>query len=435
MKKFLFLFFIIGLILVGCGSGDTDTSSADDGENADSNTEETESDSSGEEVSLNVAVFPDDLETFESAYEVFKEEHPHINVEFEAFPQEQYYEKLRIQLSSGVGYDLFAGQIDTMADTGVMEPLNDYLQESDMDVSGFGTMYDAMKVEEDVLGLPYRKSNWMMYYNKDLFDEKGVEYPSDDMTWQEFRELANEISDENTWGAYLQQWPQTWYMSGVQDGASIIDKDLSRFKEALQLRIDLEEDGAIMSWAEQNSTGAHYNAAFQKGNVGMNIIGDWHVSQLRDAEAAGDIDFDWDVVPIPHPEGVEKNTTLALPVALMMNQNTEHKDEAFELLSFMTGEEGAKLFASEGYITGYTNEAVREEYLGDGSQKPENLHYFLETKEYPEYPMLTGVKNVVVEAIYKQEGELALLGEQSVDETIEIISQRVQDEWASEYDN
>lgn len=417
------LLILVGLVLTGCGDSEEKNTAKGD---------------SSSEVNLKMAVFPADEETFKKAYEEFHKENPNINIEFESFPQKQYYEKIRIQLSSGIGYDLFAGQIDTMVDTGILAPLDEHIKESDMDVSGFGNMYDAMKVEDEVLGLPYRKSNWMMYYNKDLFDEKGVEYPSDDMTWAEFRELSEKMTSgkagNKTYGAYIQQWPQTWYMSAVQDGASIIDKDLSPFKDALQNRVDLEKDGSIMSWSEQITTGAHYNAAFQKGNVAMNIIGDWHVAQLRQAEADGDISFDWDVVPIPHPEGVQKNTTLALPVGLMMNKNTKHEEAAFKALKFFTGKEGAKTFASEGYITGYVDDEIKEAYLGDGSQKPENLHYFLETKEYPEYPMLPGVKNIVVQQIYKQEGELALLGEQTVEETIKKIEERVQSEWASKYE-
>ncbi|PLR86592.1 extracellular solute-binding protein, partial [Bacillus sp. V33-4] len=304
-------------------------------------------------------------------------------------------------------------------------------------LSGYGTMYEAYKVDGKVMTLPYRKSNWMLYYNKTLFDEKGIDYPSDDMTWNEFRELAKEISsgsgNNKIYGAYLQQWPQTWYMSAVQGGASIIDKNLTPFKDALQLRVDLEEDGSIMKWSEQVSTGAHYNTAFQKGNIAMNIIGDWHVAQLRQAEKEGTLKFDWDVAPIPHPEGVAKNTSLALPVSIMMNKNTEHPKEAFEFLKYMTGKDGAKLLASEGYLTGYMDEDIEKAYLGDGSQKPKNLHYFLETKDYPEYPMIPGVNNIVVGQIFKQEGELVLIGQKSVDDAIKEITKRVQSEWASKY--
>lgn len=165
----------------------------------------------------------------------------------------------------------------------------------------------------------------------------------------------------------------------------------------------------------------------------MNIIGDWHVAQLRQGEKEGTVKFDWDVAPIPHPEGVAKNTSLALPVSIMMNKNTKHPKEAFEFLKYMTGKEGAELLASEGYLTGYMDKDVESAYLGDGKQKPESLHYFLETKEYTEYPMLPGVKNIVVEQIFKQEGELALLGQRSVDDAIKEIGKRVKGEWASKY--
>ncbi|MBU8918217.1 sugar ABC transporter substrate-binding protein [Bacillus sp. FJAT-29953] len=414
-------------LIVGCSNGETEKSSA----------KPKEEKSSNEKVSLKMAVFPADEAIFKQGYENFKKDHPNVDITFETFPQQQYYEKIRMQLSGGEGYDLFTGQMDNMVDTGILAPLDKYIKDSGVDVSGYGSMYDTYKYDGKVLSLPYRKSNWMLYYNKTLFDQKGVPYPSDDMTWDEFRELAKKMtsgSGENkVYGAYLQQWPQTWYMGAVQTGASIIDKDLKPFKDALQTRVDLEKDGSIMKWSEQVSTGAHYNAAFQKGNIAMNIIGDWHVAQLRQGEKEGTLKFDWDVVPIPHPEGVAKNTSLALPVSIMMNKNTKHPKEAFEFLKYMTGKEGAELLAGAGYLTGYMDKDVEAAYLGDGSQKPKNLHYFLETKEYPEYPMLPGVKNVVVEQIFKQEGELALIGQKSVDDTIKDITKRVKDEWASKY--
>ncbi|MBS4213001.1 ABC transporter substrate-binding protein [Neobacillus rhizophilus] len=414
-------------LIVGCSNGETEKSSA----------KPKEEKSSNEKVSLKMAVFPADEAIFKQGYENFKKDHPNVDITFETFPQQQYYEKIRMQLSGGEGYDLFTGQMDNMVDTGILAPLDKYIKDSGVDVSGYGSMYDTYKYDGKVLSLPYRKSNWMLYYNKTLFDQKGVPYPSDDMTWDEFREVAKKMtsgSGENkVYGAYLQQWPQTWYMGAVQTGASIIDKDLKPFKDALQTRVDLEKDGSIMKWSEQVSTGAHYNAAFQKGNIAMNIIGDWHVAQLRQGEKEGTLKFDWDVVPIPHPEGVAKNTSLALPVSIMMNKNTKHPKEAFEFLKYMTGKEGAELLAGAGYLTGYMDKDVEAAYLGDGSQKPKNLHYFLETKEYPEYPMLPGVKNVVVEQIFKQEGELALIGQKSVDDTIKDITKRVKDEWASKY--
>ena len=441
MKKKISLLAVLTLcmlVVFGCSNDGTEKGSESSGQKV-TDEKVTDEKVADEKVNLKMAVFPADEEVFKKGYEDFKKEHPNVEITFETFPQQQYYEKIRMQLSGGNGYDLFTGQMDNMIDTGILAPLDDYIKETGMDVSGYGTMFETFKSEGEVMSLPYRKSNWMLYYNKTLFDEKGVDYPSDDMTWEQFRELAKKMTsgsgNDKVYGAYLQQWPSTWYMGAVQKGASVIDKDLSPFKDALQVRLDIENDGSIMKWSEQVSTAAHYNAAFQKGNIAMNIIGDWHVAQLRQGEAEGAMNFDWDVVPIPHPEGVEKNTSLALPVSIMMNKNTKHPKETFEFLQHMTGKKGAELLASEGYLTGFMDEDVKKAYLGDGTQQPESLHYFLETKEYPEYPMLPGVKNIVVEQIFKQEGELALIGQNSVDDAIKEITKRVEKEWASKYGN
>lgn len=436
MKKKLSAFVsftLVAAMLAGC--------SANGGNQGNGNSGEATSSAGGDKetsvVNFTVPVLPDDVEAFEAAYAEFSKEYPNIKAEFISFPATQYYEKLRIQLSAGTEYDLFGGVLDSMIDTGIIEPLDEHIKASGTDVSGFGEMYEGMKVNGQTYGLPYRKSNWMLYYNKDLFDQFKVAYPSDDMTWNEFRELAKQVSggsgESKIYGAYLHQWPQTWYMQGVQTGASIIDKDLEPFKQALQFRMDMEADGSIMSWSEQVTTGAHYNAAFQKGNVAMNLIGDWHVAQLRQAEDEGKMSFNWDVVPIPHPEGVESNTSLALPVSLMMNKNSKHKEEAYTFIEYMTGPKGAQIFASKGYLTGFTNDEIKAAYAGDGSRNPEHLNYFSETKDYPEYPMLPGVKNILVNNIYKQEGELVFIGEQTPEEAVKKIAERVEKEWASIY--
>lgn len=431
MRKIFSLLVVstLGLALLsGCGSD-----SSNNGKNG-----EASGTAEPKQVTLKMTVLPADLDTFKEVYEDFHKENPNITVTIDTIPQAQYYEKLRLQLSSGNDINIFGGNMDVLLDTGILEPLDGLIKENKVDVSGFGPLYDASKVKNESYGLPYRKSNWMLYYNKTLFDQMKVDYPKEDMTWDEFRELAKQMTKgegaDKIYGAFLQPWAQTWYLQAVQSGSSIIDKDLTPFAKGLQFRMDLEKDGSIMPWMEQITTSAHYNSAFQKGNVAMNLIGDWHVAQLREAEDEKKIDFDWDVVPIPHPEGVPANTSVAAPVSLMINKDSKNKEEAFKVIEYMTGPKGAKLFASKGFLTGYTNDEIKKTYIGDGSRKPEHIKYFVEQREYPEYPFLPGVKNILVNGAYKQEGELALVGKQTAEEAIQKIAERVQKEWADKYE-
>ncbi|WP_214627144.1 ABC transporter substrate-binding protein [Paenibacillus agaridevorans] len=436
----LILSLITGLLAACSSNGGSNSSTAGSTQSPPSNTgkEQSAGEGKSEVVNFTIPVLPDDLEAFQTVYKEFEKEYPNIKIEFITFPAGQfYYEKLRIQLSGGVEYDLFGGVLDSLVDTGIIEPLDELIKANNMDVSGFGEMFEGMKINGKSYGLPYRKSNWMLYYNKDLFDQANVPYPDEDMTWDEFRATAKQLTSgsgqDKIYGAYLHQWAQTWYMPAVQGGTTIIDKDMEPFRDALQFRLDLEKDGSIMKWSEQITTGAHYNAAFQKGNVAMNLMGDWHVAQLRQAEAEGKISFDWDIAPLPHPEGVESNTTLELPVALMINKNSKHKEEAFKVVEFMTGSKGAEIFAKQGYLTGFTNDAVREAYSGDGTLKPEHINYFNDAKAVPEYPMLPGVKNIIVNGIFKQEGELVFVGEQTPEEAVAKIAERVAKEWGGIY--
>jgi len=432
MKKVISLLTVGVLVialLAACGSNkDTGKPSAEPGA---SNTAE-------QKVKLKMTVLPADLDTFKEVYNEFHKENPNIELQIDTIPQAQYYEKLRMQLSTGEDIDIFGGNMDMMLDTNILEPVESYIKDNKVDISGYGPLYDSLKIQNESFGLPYRKSNWMLFYNKTLFDEAKVDYPKADMTWDEFRELAKAMTKgegaDKIYGAFLQPWAQTWYIQTVQTGASIIDKDLSGFEKGLQFRLDMEKDGSIMPWMEQITTSAHYNAAFQKGNVAMNLIGDWHVAQLREAEDEKKISFDWDVVPIPHPEGVPANTSVAAPVSLMINKNSKKKEAAFKVIEYMTGEKGAAIFASKGFLTGFTNDEIKKIYIGDGSRKPEHIKYFVEQKEYPEYPFLPGVKNTLVNGAYKQEGELALAGEQTVEQAIKKISERVQKEWADKYE-
>ncbi|MEK3885345.1 sugar ABC transporter substrate-binding protein [Paenibacillus sp. PL2-23] len=437
MKKMstvlLVLLLAIAIVVTGCGNTSGNANGNTKG-NAEKNNATATPEQPKEEVTLNFTVLPDDEEAFKLAYEEFQKVYPHIKVNFATIPIKQYIEKLKLQLISGEDIDVFAGNLEDYIDTGILQDLDAQIKSNNVDIAGYGPLFEGMKINGKSYGLPYRKSVWMLYYNKNLFDQNNVPYPSADMTWDEFRALAKSMTsgegENKQYGAFIQHWVQSIQMMAVQQGHTVIDTDLTPFQKALEFRKALEEDGSIMSWAESKSTSAHYNAAFQKGNIAMNIIGDWHVAQLRKAEEEGSLSFDWDVAPLPHPEGVTPNTSFGTPTSLMINQRSKHQDEAFAFIQFMVTEPGAKVFASKGYMTGYVNDEVKEIYLATSTdKKPEHLNYFLEAKVYPEYPIIKGIRSVIF-PIFDQEGELYLVSEQSSEETIKKITERIKKEWA-----
>ena len=72
--------------------------------------------------------------------------------------------------------------------------------------------------------MPFRKDNYMIFYNKDLFDERGVPYPQDGMTLEEFRALAKEMTygegADKVYGAHLHTWAKCLWLHPRRIGES-----------------------------------------------------------------------------------------------------------------------------------------------------------------------------------------------------------------------
>jgi multiple sugar transport system substrate-binding protein len=70
--------------------------------------------------------------------------------------------------------------------------------EENMDLSRFEPeAIDAVKAatsRDDLVGLPYTRHFSALYYDKEIFDKFGVEYPKDGMTWEEIYTLAKKLT-------------------------------------------------------------------------------------------------------------------------------------------------------------------------------------------------------------------------------------------------
>lgn len=428
-KGFIFLVMVMALtlIMVACGGQASVQSTAPSSTGAQS----AESSLGKEPVTIVVEHIVDDGPALKEIKKLFEVEYPYITVELVEIPNAEFREKITVQLSAGEDIDIFwGGNHGEYADSismGQCYPLDELIKRDNLDITNYHSNYDSMKCGGSVYALPNRCDAAVLFYNKELFDQAGVEYPQGNMSYEAFRELAKKMSwgegDSKVWGAFVHKWPICWERPAIQAGATTIDSDLSLFKDALQMRLDMEADGSIMKYPDQIAISAHYRTMFEKGNVAMVIMGDYLVGQLRAEEAEGNMDFDWDIVACPIPEGCEPNTTTGMPSGFCMNANTKKVDAAWEFLKFAAGPEGAKCYAQSGYMPGWVDEDVRSIMAYDGKTKPANIGILLDQKVYEEYPAVAGISQV--EAIYKEEAELTFAGEQTVDETMENIARRI----------
>ena len=128
-------------------------------------------------------------------------------------------------------------------------------------------------------GIPFATNCTALYYNKDMFDAAGIDYPDENTTWDEFHEMAKALTKDGVYGfgnaatntdEGTFQCLQWLYTAGgsytdIEDGV-----------DAYKLMQEMIEDG---SWTKEcvNWTQSDVNNNFMAGNLAMQQNGPWQI--------------------------------------------------------------------------------------------------------------------------------------------------------------
>ncbi|MEM7132326.1 MAG: sugar ABC transporter substrate-binding protein [Chloroflexota bacterium] len=207
-------------------------------------------------------------------------------------------------------------------------------------------------------GIPDAAAPHVTFYNADLFDAAGVEYPSPDgFTWTEFEGMARGISDPDNqvWGS--ETIPVGWHMFSVkqvwQNGGSFYSDDFLSCTidepaaiEAIQYWADLLLDGNIMPSPSQIVGIGGAGAAAEllaAGQLGMQRMGSWITGTLVEAG------FRFNVVPEPHST---QQDTITHGAFNAISTSSEHKDAAWTWINANCSTDGIYNYASEANFPG-----------------------------------------------------------------------------------
>jgi multiple sugar transport system substrate-binding protein len=151
---------------------------------------------------------------------------------------------------------------------------------------------DTATYEGKVIGVPALVDNLALIYNKKLFDDAGLPYPTDQWSWDDFRAAAKKLTNpsQNVYGsAYSVSgsedttwhlWPMLW-----QRGGKILDGRKPAFNSdagvaALELLRAMAVDDKSL-YLDQ--TDEKYAPLFNDGHVGMMMSGPWALLEIKEA--------------------------------------------------------------------------------------------------------------------------------------------------------
>lgn len=369
----------------------------------------------------------------------YENSHPGVTIEMIDLGSTDYMTVLATELSgSGSDFDVVTIKdvpgYATLVQKDVILPLDDYIAKDGVDLSKYSGATDQVTVDGQLYELPFRNDFWVIFYNKDLFDAKGVAYPTNDMTFEEYDALAREMTDttfgSQIYGSHYHTWRSAVQLFGVLDGQhTILDGEYSNFKPYYEMVLNQEKDGVCRKYTDLKTEGLHYSAAFSSGDVAMLNMGSWFIatmiSNLKSGEYDSGLCGNWGIVKYPHAVGVEAGSTLGTITGLSVTKASDTPDAAWDFVKWVSGEEGAAVMASSGNFPAIMTDEVADIITGlDGfptdAESKEALSVSNLYLEVPYAPNVSEINSV----LDSYHGSI-MTGELSVDEGIAKMNEEV----------
>lgn len=366
------------MCLTGCGAGKSnETTAPEDDAAADgaettadaAETGETEDEPTAEAAEKITVVTWEENSTpyFPALLEAFKAD-TGIEVEVVNFDGGEYDEKLSVTLAAQPDYDVIFFKnpqtLQSAVEKNQVLPMNDYLTNTELDLSTFSGLFEALTAPDgNTYGAPYRKDFQVLYYNKDMFDAAGVDYPADGMTLEDFRALCQQIASgegndriyactELGFGDYLDMAVRAGEFN--RNDPATYEAVLPYYEVLLAMQKD---DATIPDYAETKAT--QNLMRFVNGESAMMMVGTWMTGHML-PDGAFPVEFAWDVRCMPSLNGVGNTAGEGSVTPVAIGANASNPDGAWKFIEYAVGEKGASILAEHATVPACTSDAVIE---------------------------------------------------------------------------
>ncbi|MCL6456830.1 MAG: extracellular solute-binding protein [Gorillibacterium sp.] len=358
-KSVLGIFLIFTVALSGCSTSKNSASpSASDSVSPSASTASaTEAVEKHDPVKLQFISWKD---SYNELYELFHAKYPWITIEQVPVNSRPILEIIASLEAAGTPADVTEIDTDLIAfeQNGLIEDLTPYIEKSPIfkEVTLPDGFFNTMTFKDKKLAVPMVDVPMWVLVNKDLLSKHGVEMPANDWTYDDFREIAKQVTDPDAgeYGVTTQPEIQMRMLStkAIADGhaANIhyLNEDLTQsllsspdvMNDAKWLQEFVTKDGSMQSEAAAVASG-NVTKEFINGKTGFAIGGDWVLPTLKEKAT-----FNWDVLPFPKGKVSQPGYSIYGPLSLLTG--SKHKEEAFLWLSFQFTKEAQKWKIDQG---------------------------------------------------------------------------------------
>jgi multiple sugar transport system substrate-binding protein len=302
-----------------------------------------------------------------------------------------YDTDLATKIGSGNAPDLFqldaSKRIPQYVTLGALAPLDTFIKKQNVDMTGtyWAQCVNELTYKGHVYGLPRTCSNQsLLFYNKEMFQAKGVPFPTNKWTYTDLANAAAKLSGTyslphdstsqlrfgmafNTDDFRTQQFMWAWGGDWLNSKLTQCTMTSAPARAGLQFLHDLAYKYHGMPTAAQASGLPDYFGGFQKERYAMAFMGPWALDYAFGKKPGGQpqVNFNWGAVLTP--SGPKSRQAVMASTGLVIAKNSPHKNAAFWLARFdsvgigavMTGAYGVDMPGAKAL---WSNKAVVAEY-------------------------------------------------------------------------
>lgn len=324
----------------------------------------------------------------EEAIAQYEAGHPNIDIDFQVVT-DNYMAKLNTLVAADETPDIYY-----IAETsavqwglnGVALDLAPLYAEDGIDMEEHFIPSALYGADDKVYGLAYGVVNIVLYYNKALFDEHGVEYPSRDpenpITWEEFVETCKKLTfdangktpnDEGfdeysivTYGTMINNWFPYIDAALYSNNATFFTEDGMDFamdseagKEVIQSLADLYLVHKVAPSVAMTDAFPAKVQMFKDNQLAMYIGGSYEYANFADE------DIDVGVAALP---AFDLSRTVSWASCNEIAANTEHVDEVFDFFRWWSEAETNPLQIVSNFPNSkafYEDETLTQQWLSN----------------------------------------------------------------------
>ncbi|MBQ3418338.1 MAG: sugar ABC transporter substrate-binding protein [Ruminococcus sp.] len=279
-----------------------------------------------------------------------------IKVNVEVVDWDNYWTLLEAGASGGTMPDVFwmhSNTVQMYMENDILLDLTDYISKENVDMSVYYEGVKDLYTRSDgkIYALPKDHDTIALLYNKAIFDQYGVEYPTDKWTWDDMYEAAKKITEGSNGDVYGMAMNTSnnqdgWYNLVYCYGGQVITDDhkgttigSDEAKAGMEMMRKLLTVGAPQSVVAETGT----DSLFMSGKVGMITQGSWMINSFYTAE--NHADYAWELLPYADLNGngtceKEERWSAYNGLGWAASAAVSDPDSCFSLIKYFCSEEG-----------------------------------------------------------------------------------------------